>query len=164
MKALVYNPSSEGMETALICDSAISPSRNPFFLPDEGRWKGVHLVGVRIDRLGKSISSKFADRYFSECVTAVHPFTDSPVENNIDRYGRDGALIVSDAVSKERLEPEFHRLINDLIEKVSRNVTLKTGDLVLTPAGPVMSEITDRPSDIDIPSTWGCPPMKLKIR
>ena len=48
-------------------DVALLASGKPFFIPPGGdRWELYPSVAIRISRLGKSIASKFASRYYTE--------------------------------------------------------------------------------------------------
>lgn len=51
----------------LFSDSSLLTGNKPFFVPDDGhQYRAYPSVAIRIDRLGKSVASKFAHRYFSE--------------------------------------------------------------------------------------------------
>lgn len=53
-------------------DSSVVRSHNPFFIPEfDSEFMGATALVVKIGRLGKSISSKFAPRYFTECTLGV---------------------------------------------------------------------------------------------
>ena len=113
-------------------DSGVTHCRNPFFIPDEAVWWPYTLIGVKIDRLGMKIAQKFARRYYSEVVSAVHP-SPRPSDNDFE-WMRDGALIISDTVSRENVSENLLTMFDSSISRVSRYVTLKTGDLIFIPA------------------------------
>ena len=165
MKAiLAYNDRNSEMCRAVVCDSAHLRAKEPFFVPDDRQWYGMVLRGVRIDRLGKNISLKFADRYYNEVVTAAHPFAGEPEDNAVDRWCRDGALVVSEAVSAENIDADMRHTLNSLIMECSRNMTLKTGDLVLAGFFDPVFKIENKSYDIFIPQLKGFPDFRLKIR
>ncbi len=165
MKALIYFPDRKGRErTALICDSAVTRAKDPFFVPDDRRWTGIVLRGVRIDRLGKGVAPEFADRYYSECLTAVHPEATDDAEGGAERWGRDGALVISEAIISDNLDPTFRDTINSLVARFSDSIMLKTGDLVLVASPDAQFDIEARSYNIEIPEACGCPGFRLKIR
>lgn len=167
MKALVYI--SDNIQTsAIVPDSATLRAVNPFFPPFEGRWMGRVLRGVRIDRLGKGISRRFAHRYYSRAVSAVHPFADGEsARPDAFAFGRDGALIVSDPVeiAPDSLSGQYKELIDNLIEYFSNQITLKTGDLVLAGLNDEPAAGLDSPpADFNVARLGSFPAFRLKIR
>ena len=147
-------------------DSSILRNRRPFFLPDHlGRVDYETELVVRINRLGKGISAKFADRYI-DAVTLGIDFTARDMQNEFRRKGLpwelckgfDGSAVIGDWVEKEKFLDiqalHFHLDINgqtvqegcssdmlytvdELVSYISQYFTLKTGDLLYTgtPAG-----------------------------
>lgn len=56
----------------LVADSALTLPGKPTFVPDGAAdWRGRLMLAVRVSRLGKSISAKFAPRYFDAVTTAL---------------------------------------------------------------------------------------------
>lgn len=56
-----------------IPDSALTNAGKPFFIPEFADvFETVLAPAVRLNRLGKSISSKFASRYYAEIAPAIH--------------------------------------------------------------------------------------------
>lgn len=166
MKALVFYKEKNGEEiSGAICGSAIIREKEPFFLPDDHRrWQRMTLRGVRIDRLGKGIRPEFADRYYNECLTAVHPFS---AEDDFDatRWCRDGSLIVSRTAPAQAISPDMHTTINNLIARFSYSMTFKTGDLILIGSPTIEAPFIELGSqNIEIEGKNGFPPMRLKIR
>ncbi len=148
-------------------DSGVTHCRNPFFLPD-GTWWHRTLIGVRIDRLGMKISPRFARRYYSEVITAVHPYLHTESSDSEYEWMRDGALIVSDTAVTEAVGDDFLEAFDRCVSEVSRFMTLKTGDLIFFPA-PVSDGPTALPlaqgmnmSVSDVPD--GFPTFTLKVR
>jgi 2-keto-4-pentenoate hydratase/2-oxohepta-3-ene-1,7-dioic acid hydratase in catechol pathway len=117
-------------------------------------------VVVKISKLGKSISSKFAPRYFDEvtlgiditardlqsrqaaagypweiskCFDGAAPIgTFIPVSAIKDMGALDFRLEINDKVVQKSNTSDMIFSINEIIEYVSRFFTLKTGDLIFT--------------------------------
>jgi fumarylpyruvate hydrolase len=142
-------------------DSALLKNNKPFFLPDFS--ENIHYeveVVVKISKLGKSISSKFAPRYFNEvtlgiditardlqsrqaaagypwelskCFDGAAPIgTFIPVNSIKDMGDIDFRLEINDRVVQQSNTSDMIFSINKIIEYVSRFFTLKTGDLIFT--------------------------------
>lgn len=143
-------------------DSALLKNRRPFFLPgDMGRIDYEAELVVRINKLGKSISEKFAMRYV-DAVTVGIDFTARDMQDEARAKGLpwdlckgfDNAAVLGDWVSLDRIfrNPDdlSFRLDIDgktvqtgytgdmiysiprIIEYVSSFCTLKTGDMIFT--------------------------------
>jgi 2-keto-4-pentenoate hydratase/2-oxohepta-3-ene-1,7-dioic acid hydratase in catechol pathway len=142
-------------------DSSIIKNNKPFFLPDFS--KEIHYeveVVIKISKLGKGISAKFAHRYFDE-VTVGIDITARDLQNQFSKNGLpwelskcfDGAAPLGKFVSTRTikdiqdinfmLEINGNKVqesntsdmifsINDIIAYVSIFFTLKTGDLIFT--------------------------------
>ncbi len=156
-------------------DSALVTGNKPFFYPDFSNMVHHELeVVIRIDRLGRSIEEKFANRYFSEIALGVD-FTARDLQNEAREKGLpweiakgfDYSAPVSEffPVSKYK---DIHNLsfrldlngktvqdgstalmifsFEQIIAYVSRFITLKTGDLIFTgtPAGVGPVAVEDR--------------------
>ena len=142
-------------------DSAILKNNKPFFLPDFS--DNIHYeveVVIKISKLGKSISSKFAPRYFDEvtlgnditardlqsrqaaagmpweiskCFDGAAPLgTFVPVTTITDMGDIDFRLEINERVVQKSNTSDMIFGFNDIIEYVSRFFTLKTGDLIFT--------------------------------
>lgn len=175
MKAIIaYNDidtlsSTEGISMykyAVVPDSAIIRAKDPFFKPDGSEWTGMTLHGVIIDRLGKGISTEYATRYYNNCLTAVHPFDPRLTTwiEPVSRWSRDGALVVSPAQPICDESKEVLDIINSIITKISYDLTLKTGDLVLYGDASKIFQIESKSADYMIPPYAGFKGFKLKIR
>ena len=147
-------------------DSALLKDGKPFFIPDfcqEIDYE-TELV-VRICRLGKNISERFAPRYY-DAVTVGIDFTARDLQRKFRADGMpwelckgfDNSAVIGDWVSMERV-PDIQQLsfrldidgqtvqrgqtadmlfgVNRIIAYVSQFCTLKIGDLIYTgtPAG-----------------------------
>jgi acylpyruvate hydrolase len=142
-------------------DSALLKNNKPFFLPDFS--ENIHYeveVVVKISKLGKSISSKFAPRYFDEvtlgiditardlqsrqtaagmpwelskCFDGAAPVGSFlPVTTFKDMGDIDFRLEINDKIVQQSNTSDMIFGINEIIEFVSRYFTLKTGDLIFT--------------------------------
>jgi acylpyruvate hydrolase len=156
-------------------DSALVISNRPFFYPDFS--KDVHHeleVVIRINRLGRSIEERYANRYFNEIALGVD-FTARDLQAEQKKKGLPWEIAkgfdYSAPVSKFRpvkKYPDIHKLsfhldlngktvqegntslmifsFEKIIAYVSRFITLKTGDLIYTgtPAGVGPVAVGDR--------------------
>ncbi|TCO08739.1 fumarylacetoacetate hydrolase family protein [Natronoflexus pectinivorans] len=156
-------------------DSALLRNNNPFFLP--GFAKEFHHeveVVVRINKLGKNIEERFANRYYEEIALGVD-FTARDLQDELRSKGLpwekckafDGSAVLSDFVPKSDY-PDLKNLnfslivngevrqsgntrdmiysIDQIISHVSKYFTLKIGDLIYTgtPAGVGAVKINDK--------------------
>lgn len=156
-------------------DSSLLKDRKPFFIPDElGTIEYEAEVVVRVCRLGKSISERFAPRYY-DAVTVGIDFTARDLLKKLSQQGLpwdmsksfDGATVIGEWVSKDKFldvqRLRFHLDVNgetkqegctsdmiykvdEIISYVSRFFTLKTGDLIYTgcPVSGTPAHINDR--------------------
>ena len=156
-------------------DSSLLKDRKPFFIPDElGTIEYEAEVVVRVCRLGKSISERFASRYY-DAVTVGIDFTARDLLKKLSQQGLpwdmsksfDGAAVIGEWVPKDKFldvqRLRFHLDVNgetmqegctsdmiykvdEIISYVSRFFTLKTGDLIYTgcPVSGTPVHINDR--------------------
>ena len=142
-------------------DSSLLKNNKPFFLPDFS--DNIHYeveVVIKISRLGKGISAKFAHRYYDE-VTLGIDITARDIQSRQSKAGMpwelskcfDGAAPVGSFIPVTSLKDigniDFSLEINgkvvqksntsdmifgfnEIIEYVSKFFTLKTGDLIFT--------------------------------
>jgi 2-keto-4-pentenoate hydratase/2-oxohepta-3-ene-1,7-dioic acid hydratase in catechol pathway len=144
-------------------DSAILKDGKPFFIPDfAGRFTARPSIVVRIHRLGKNISRKFASRYY-DAVTMGLAVQAEDMKDKIaggsgcalaDAF--DGAAIIGDFVPVDEIgnisglkltmkvagnedivtcADEMVMSIDEQIEYVSKYFTLKIGDILFTGYG-----------------------------
>jgi len=142
-------------------DSSLLKNNKPFFLPDfsDNIQFEVEVV-IKICKLGKGISAKFASRYYDE-VTLGIDITARDIQNRQAKAGMpwelskcfDGAAPIGSFLPVNRVKDmgnlDFSLEINgkivqksntsdmifgfnEIIEYVSKFFTLKTGDLVFT--------------------------------
>ena len=142
-------------------DSSLLKDRKPFFIPDElGTIEYEAEIVVRVCRLGKSISERFASRYY-DAVTVGIDFTARDLLRKLSQQGLpwdmsksfDGAAVLGEWGSKDKFldiqRLRFHLDVNgetkqegctsdmiykvdEIISYISRFFTLKTGDLIYT--------------------------------
>lgn len=156
-------------------DSSLLKDRKPFFIPDElGTIEYEAEIVVRVCRLGKSISERFAPRYY-DAVTVGIDFTARDLLKKLSQQGLpwdmsksfDGAAVIGEWVPKDKFldvqRLRFHLDVNgetkqegctsdmiykvdEIISYVSRFFTLKTGDLIYTgcPVSGTPVHINDR--------------------
>lgn len=147
-------------------DSAVLMDHKPFFIPDHmGRIDYETEIVVRISKLGKNISERFAHRYY-DAVTVGIDFTARELQKKLRAGGKpwdlckgfDGSAALGEWVSLDKFRDiqalHFHLDINgntvqegctsdmlyrvdQLIAYISQYFTLKTGDILYTgtPAG-----------------------------
>lgn len=156
-------------------DTAVLRNNKPFFLPDFS--SEIHYeteLIIKINRIGKNISPKFAHRYYDEIGLGVD-FTARDLQRKLKAEGRpwevskafDGSAVIGNFLPKERFEDiqnvDFHLDINgfrvqagnskdmifridDLIAYISKFFTLKIGDIIFsgTPVGVGPVKINDQ--------------------
>lgn len=142
-------------------DSAILRANKPFYIPDFSNE--VHYeteLLIKINRIGKNISPKFAHRYYDEIGLGVD-FTARDIQRRLKMEGKpweickgfDGSAVIGDFLPKENLGEiqniAFHLDIDgktvqegnskdmifpvdDLIAHISQYFTLKIGDIIYT--------------------------------
>lgn len=156
-------------------DSALLLDNRPFYLPDFSKeiHHEIEIV-VKINRLGKNIDCKFAHRYYNE-VTVGIDFTARDLQRKCKEEGKpweiskafDGSAVLGKFIKINNLKNfkaiDFHLLLNgkkvqhgntsemifsidQIIEYISRFITLKIGDLIYTgtPKGVSTVKIGDR--------------------
>ena len=156
-------------------ESAIIRSNKPFFYPDFSN--NIHYeteIVIKIDRLGKHISEKFAQRYYKEIGIGIDftardlqakakekglpweiakafdgsaPLSEFlPVSDFKDVNNINFSLKINDKIVQEGNTKDMIFSFNKIISYVSQFVTLKIGDLIFTgtPAGVGQVFINDR--------------------
>lgn len=146
----------------LLPDSSLLRENRPFFIPRFSNeiQPQTHIV-VRINKLGRNISAKFAHRYYEEIALGVD-FTAQDILENAQKNGYpwsqakvfDGSTVISPFISLASLDNnevnfELYKnkelvqkgnltnlffSIDQLIEYISQFITLKIGDLIFTGA------------------------------
>lgn len=146
-------------------DSAILPKKNPFFIPPFSR--DIHYeveILVKINKVGKYISEKFAHKYYDEIGLGID-FTARDIQQHCKENGMpwekakafDGSAVIGEFYAKEEFDLKNVKFqldkngeivqdgntnamlwkTNELISYVSQFFTLKKGDIIFTgtPAG-----------------------------
>lgn len=151
-------------------DSSLLKNNKPFFLPDFS--VDIHYeveVVIKISKLGKGISSKFAHRYYDEITLGID-VTARDLQNKLRAAGMpweiskcfDGAAPLGRFISvdsiKDMADLDFRLDINnntvqkgntsdmifgfnEIVEYASRYFTLKTGDLIFTGTPPGVGKL-----------------------
>ncbi|MDE5969789.1 MAG: hypothetical protein K2G74_03035 [Muribaculaceae bacterium] len=171
MKILAINrpvnePVSISNRVDLLADSSIIHNNKPLFLPDEGEgFTGSIHPAVHICHVGRSISQKFALRYYDSftLVLRVTPPANAeiPLGSAID-ISFDSALGVGEWTSIQSVEGESVTFacdaltepvtisidslkIDETVAMLSRYFTLKNGDIII----PSLSPLPTFPLQID---------------
>jgi len=141
-------------------DSAILPRKNPFFIPPFSN--DIHYeveVLVKINKVGKHISEKFAHKYYDEIGLGID-FTARDVQEKCKEKGLpwekakafDGSAVIGEFYAKEQFNLDNLKFqlkrnkelvqdgntngmlwkIDELISYVSQYFTLKKGDIIFT--------------------------------
>ncbi|MDE5810079.1 MAG: fumarylacetoacetate hydrolase family protein [Muribaculaceae bacterium] len=144
----------------LLADSSIVLNKKPLFLPDEGEgFMGSIHPAIRICHVGRSISPKFASRYYDSftLVLRVTPPVDSaiPVGSAIG-VSFDSALGIGEWIPAQSIESGDVTLTCDILDipatfsydsmkidesiaMLSRYFTLKNGDIIIPSQSPLPS-------------------------
>jgi len=169
------NPIPEVPVFFLKPDTSLIRNNNPFFYPEFTNDLQYELeVVLKVNRLGRNISEKFAHRYFNEIGLGID-FTARDLQRICKDKGMpwemakafDGSAPISDFITKDQFEDlnsiQFKLEKNDLVVQngntkemvfnfdkiisyVSKFITLRTGDLIFTgtPVGVGPIKIGDR--------------------
>jgi acylpyruvate hydrolase len=151
-------------------DSSVLKNNKPFFLP--GFSDNIHYeveVVIKICKLGKGISAKFARRYFDEVTVGIDitardlqsrqiasgmPWEISkcfdgaapvgsfiPVSSINDLGNLDFRLEINDKIVQQSNTTDMIFGFNAIVEYVSKFFTLKTGDLIFTGTPPGVGQL-----------------------
>lgn len=150
----------------LKADSSVLAKKQPFFIPDFSN--DIHYeveILIRINKLGKHIDRKFADKYYDEIGLGID-FTARDVQGQLKAKGLpwekaksfDGSAVIGSWLNKKEFE-DLNNInfslekngnlvqqgntsymlwkMDEIIEYVSKYFTLKIGDIIFTgtPAG-----------------------------
>lgn len=169
MKTILFNtpagePIARPLSIRIMPDSAILANRRPFFLPDfDDEWVYSPAIAFRISRLGKSIGTKFASRYFDAITLAVRPIPvtlskqiEASAPGSDLAYAFDGALLTGDwlpvpepdttitgKISGLTLTCTLNSLnIDNAIHSISDYTMLKMGDIIVPAIFPNTAKLT----------------------
>ncbi|MFT6064326.1 MAG: 2-keto-4-pentenoate hydratase/2-oxohepta-3-ene-1,7-dioic acid hydratase in catechol pathway [Polaribacter sp.] len=146
-------------------DSAILPRKNPFFMPPFSKDVQYEVeVLIKINKVGKHIAVKFADKYYDEIGLGID-FTARDIQAKCKEKGLpwekakafDGSAVIGEFYPKEDFDLDHLKFqlykndelvqdgntnamlwkVDELISYVSQYFTLKKGDVIFTgtPAG-----------------------------
>ncbi|MDE6792384.1 MAG: hypothetical protein K2J48_04805 [Muribaculaceae bacterium] len=152
------NNSEEVRSWYFLPDSCLTNAGKPFFIPEIFKDMSAYpLLAFKITRLGKTISKRFADRYFTGVAAGFHFIATqyaqelNAMQLSPDRArGFDRSLFLTDFIEKEKflsgspikvyrngidildLHPDLsNEAIGHVIEAVSKENTLKMGDIII---------------------------------
>jgi len=150
----------DGREQLLLkSDSALLVNRKPFFAPeDAGRIAAHPCLVLRISKLGKNISPRFARRYYDAVAAGLHIEDEAALKEAIAggqswtaAVAADGSMPVGTliALSEQTPLPECIRFelngaitelpiseqrIAEAVAEVSRVITVRQGDMLFVTA------------------------------
>ncbi len=142
-------------------DTALLRNNNPFFIPDFSNEIQCEAgLIVKINRLGKSIQTRFANRYFEEiglginfiardiqklCIENGQPWEAATtfdyslaVGNYLQKSGFNNlnnlcfSLVINGITVQKACAKNMIFKIEEIIHKISQNITFRTGDLIFT--------------------------------
>lgn len=170
--------------TLLTDSSAVLPGK-PLFIPEfDTQWRLVVCPAIRISRLGKFISDRFARRYY-DAITAVARLI--PLSGNITgacAQAFDSAIMLGNWLTLTPDTPippvtlthlsrmqvtldQYIMQVDQTIADLSKFFTLKTGDIII----PGSTDITDTPAigrdmivDIATPTAPPMTALNFRIR
>ncbi len=179
------NFNSDGpVKVELMADSSLLLSNKPFFLPDFAPRIVMHpAIALRVNRLGKSIASRFAHRYYDSlaaCVVAEAQ-GEGLAQGDARYTAFDGAVMLGSCVPVAQLPSDIEVQVaidgtaagrastgemkidcDHLIELLSRHFTLKMGDIIVS-----INDLQSRPLAIgeNLTATiGGNDSLKIRIR
>lgn len=159
MKVMALNRSlgtliSEPIAVDIIPDSAIIKDNKPFFIPDfSQQWAYIATIAFRINRLGKNVATKFAQRYYDAatiCLRTIPIDLITNLNNCSIKSGIatsfDGAIILGEwqpidnfknkpldiIIDNNRYQIDPSSIdIDNAIKILSQYFTLKIGDIII---------------------------------
>lgn len=133
-------------EMILKNDSCLLNNRKPMFVPEGTKdLRASECIVLRVSRLGKGISELFAERYYDAVAFGIDFVAMDVLEHArtsgrswTSAYGFDYSLAVGDWIKKEEIsESEIEEAIgqltttiNEAISRVSKDMTIRQGDLI----------------------------------
>lgn len=154
VKLLIVNANdSNSLSITLMADSTLMRSGMPFFVPDFApHYSITPMLAMRVGRLGKCISKRFAHRYI-DAVTAAMVVT--PLDSELKPLGADDMMHAFDGASMMGTWSDFNPLefaydltwtyngeqhtlgasdfvatYEQAIEHISKYATIKMGDII----------------------------------
>lgn len=135
MKILGFTYYKGEHQLVMKCDSSLLNNRKPFFQPDWSEdMRAARCVVVRICRLGKHISSRFASRYYDALAVGLDFRAEDWMEKNTAQAAAfDYSLAVGTWVEPNLFPNKWlpkQMYLDQAIAEASNVVTLRTGDIV----------------------------------
>ena len=134
MKIICFSKIEGVTQMVLKGDSSMLVNRKPFFIPD---WstdvRMTPCVVVRVSRLGKNISARFANRYYDSMALGANIFAADYVAQGdwVRGFAFDYSLPVGEFVP---VEEKVEGLVIDMdmaVEMASKVMTLRQGDWIM---------------------------------
>ena len=134
MKIVGFVHIDNEIKMVLKSDSSLMVNRKPFFIPDWSTdMRYVPCVVVRVCKLGKHISEKFASRYYDCIAPAINIFAEDYrlAGDAIRAWAFDGSLPVGTFMNLDQYLPgDLIVDIDKAICQVSQLMTIRQGDLI----------------------------------
>ena len=144
MKIIGFVYHNGSTEMVLKGDSCLLNGRKPFFMPDWTNEVGVtDCIILRVSRLGKEISPKFAHRYY-DAITPGADFIALDIAREAQQAGKpwtkaiafDYSLAIGEWINNDKMSAA--ELLNDeliispeeAIAQASKVMTIRQGDLI----------------------------------
>ena len=138
MKIIGFVYHNGSTEMVLKGDSCLLNGRKPFFMPDWTNEVGVtDCIILRVSRLGKEISPKFAHRYY-DAITPGADFIALDVAREAQQAGKpwtkalafDYSLAIGEWMNGEWMNGEWCMSPEEAIAQASKVMTIRQGDLI----------------------------------
>ena len=151
MKIMVHRQpqasTPRGQLVEMFADSALLPTGKPLFLPDFApSFRAVPAFAVRVDRLGKHVQRRYAERYWHHATTGfiVEPegcdgqwiasFDGSALVGHMHEVTPDHDTpwrwMVNDTMAVQATVAQHSERVNEILCRVSQCCTIKMGDLL----------------------------------
>lgn len=167
----------ENYEISVLPDSMLFRNNESFFIPDFNSTFCAEIgIIIKIDKLGKNISEKFAHRYFSQFTTCINflasdlytlllekkqspdiavAFDKSMSISNLKEKSviYKQSPILNILINNEQKEINIQQQVNSIekyITIISDHITLKIGDLIFIPATKITQINTNDSISIEI--------------
>lgn len=130
---------------SLMADSAWRPHRRPYFVPETDVPVCEIRPVLRIDRLGKAISAKFAHRYIGAWTAACFMRPSTAYDSAVPAGMLDDSLIIGDWHNLPQGQTDISlngdtawwgldaTAAAELLARLSQAATFKTGDMIVLP-------------------------------
>ncbi|MBD5214123.1 MAG: hypothetical protein HDS75_04795 [Bacteroidales bacterium] len=142
----IWTP-GEPTDVSLLVDSSLSRNFHPLFLPPHSsEWRLTTGIAIRIVRLGKFISARFAHRYYDAAtlIARLRPanlrlpatatmtaFDSSAVVGEWMPLGDGAPEAITIGGDADLTLPFDREAVDNLVEHLSQYFMLKTGDIIV---------------------------------